>query len=65
MRTIMSASAAAPEVSRLRARLEQMQGRRLDAPVLPTLPALAELARGGLRPGAAYAVGPSASRCWR
>ena len=32
----MSASAAAPEVSRLRARLEQMQGRRLDAPVLPT-----------------------------
>jgi hypothetical protein len=58
----MSASAAAPEVSRLRARLEQMQGRRLDAPVLPTLPALAELLPGGgLRPGAAYAVGPSAS----
>ncbi|GAA3759984.1 hypothetical protein GCM10022240_10680 [Microbacterium kribbense] len=56
----MGASAA--EVSRLRTRLEQLQGRRLDAPVLPVLAALAELLPGGgLRPGAAYTVSPSAS----
>jgi hypothetical protein len=58
----MGAQAATAEVSRLRARLEQMQGRRLDAPVLPTLPALAALLPGGgLRPGAAYSIAPSAS----
>jgi len=61
VRTIMARDATA-EVSRLRARLEQMQGRRLDAPVLPALPALAALLPGGgLRPGAAYSVAPSTS----
>lgn len=46
----------------LRAKLERMQGRRLDAPVLPVPAALAELLPGGgLRPGAAYALGRSMS----
>lgn len=39
-----------------------MQGRRLDAPVLPVLPALAALLPGGgLRPGSSYSIAPSAS----
>lgn len=46
----------------LRARVEQLQGRSLDAPVLPTHPALAGLLPGrGLRPGASYTVGRSMS----
>lgn len=46
----------------LRARVEQVQGRSLDAPVLPTHPALASLLPGrGLRPGASYALGRSMS----
>ncbi len=50
------------EVSRLRARLEQAQGRRLDAPALPVVPALAALLPGGgLRPGAAYTLDSSMS----
>lgn len=50
------------EVLRLRAQLERVQGRRIDAPVLPTHPALAELLPGGgLRPGSAYSIAPSAS----
>lgn len=50
------------DVLRLRAQLEQVQGRRLDAPVLPVLPALASLLPGGgLRPGSAYSIAPSAS----
>jgi len=54
--------AAAQEVQRLRAQLEQLQGRRMDAPVLPTHPALAELLPGrGLRPGSSYALGTSMS----
>ena len=41
-------------VARLRAQLERVQGRRLDAPVLPVHPALAPLLPGGgLRPGSA------------
>lgn len=49
-------------VTRLRAQLERVQGLRLDAPVLPTHPALAELLPGGgLRPGAAYSLPSSAS----
>ena len=49
-------------VSSLRAQLAQMQGRRVDAPVLPVPPALAALLPGGgLRPGAAYALGRSSS----
>ena len=50
------------EVQRLRAQLERVQGRRMDAPVLPTHPALAGLLPGrGLRPGAAYSLGWSMS----
>ncbi len=50
------------EVLRLRAQLERVQGRRLDAPVLPVHPALASLLPGGgLRPGAAYSLSPSNS----
>jgi hypothetical protein len=49
-------------VSRLRAQMEKKQGLRLDAPVLPTHPALAELLPGGgLRLGAAYSLPPSGS----
>lgn len=49
-------------VSSLRAQLAQMQGRRVDTPVLPVPPALAALLPGGgLRPGAAYALGRSSS----
>ncbi|QAY61638.1 hypothetical protein ET475_01035 [Microbacterium protaetiae] len=60
----MSAGAATAqtEISRLRAQLERVQGRRLGAAVLPTLPSLAGLLPGGgLRAGAAYALAPSAS----
>jgi hypothetical protein len=50
------------EVLRLKAQLERVQGRRLDAPMLPTHPAFASLLPGGgLRPGAAYSLGSSAS----
>jgi len=50
------------EVMRLRAQLERVQGRRLEAPVLPTHPAFASLLPGrGLRSGAAYSLGRSAS----
>ena len=49
--------AAADEVSRLRAQLDRMQGRRLDAPVLPVSSALSELLPdGGVRPGSAYSL---------
>lgn len=58
----MRRAAAAEDVQRLRAQMERMQGRKLDAPVLPTHPALAGLLPGrGLRPGAAYALGSSLS----
>lgn len=50
------------ELARLRAGVERLQGRKLDAPVLPVHPALAALLPGGgLRPGAAYSLAPSAS----
>jgi hypothetical protein len=50
------------EVARLRAQLERVQGRRLDAPVLPVPPALAPLLPGGgLRPGSAYSLPRSTS----
>ncbi|GAB3602554.1 hypothetical protein GCM10027411_07720 [Microbacterium aureliae] len=49
------------EVRRLRAQLERVQGRRLNEPVLPVVPALASLLPGGgLRPGAAYSLSGSA-----
>lgn len=49
-------------VARLRAQLEQVQGRRLDAPVLPVHATLASLLPGGgLRPGAAYSLSRSTS----
>ncbi len=58
----MRNTAAVEDVQRLRAQMERMQGRRLDAPALPTHPALAALLPGrGLRPGSAYALGPSHS----
>ncbi|WP_137843981.1 hypothetical protein [Microbacterium sp. 2FI] len=50
------------DVQRLRAQLERVQGRKLDAPVLPVHPALASLLPGGgLRPGAAYSLPRSTS----
>ncbi|MGA1828029.1 MAG: hypothetical protein WAZ28_07235, partial [Microbacterium sp.] len=50
------------EVHQLRAQVDRMQGRKLDAPVLPVLPALASLLPGGgLRTGSAYSISPSAS----
>jgi len=52
----------ANDIARLRAQLEHVQGRRLDAPVLPVLPALASLLPGGgLRPGSAYSLPRSTS----
>ncbi|WP_374940930.1 hypothetical protein [Microbacterium sp. zg.Y1084] len=60
MRSIVRNRAAAEDVQRLRAQLERVQGRRMDAPVLPADPALAGLLPGrGLRPGSAYALGSS------
>ncbi|MFG6403551.1 hypothetical protein [Microbacterium sp. P04] len=63
MRAIMATGAeAVSDIHELRAQLERMQGRRLDAPVLPTHPAFTSLLPGGgLRPGAAYALAPSSS----
>jgi len=53
---------AVPGVHALRARLERLQGRRMEAPVLPTHPAFsALLPGGGLRSGSAYAIARSAS----
>jgi hypothetical protein len=50
------------EIGRLRAQVERVQGRKLDAPVLPVHPALAALLPGGgLRPGAAYSLSGSTS----
>jgi len=47
-------------VQRLRAQLERVQGRRMDAPVLPADPAVVGLLPGrGLRPGSAYSLGRS------
>lgn len=58
----MRNTAAVEDVQRLRAQMERIQGRSLDAPVLPTHPALAGLLPGrGLRPGTAYALGTSLS----
>ncbi|WP_431799135.1 hypothetical protein [Microbacterium kunmingense] len=48
------------EVHRLRAQLERVQGRRMDAPVLPVLEPFAEvLPGGGLRAGSAYSLARS------
>lgn len=53
---------AVGEVHRLRAQLERVQGRRMEAAVRPVHPALAELLpSGGLRAGSAYTVAPSTS----
>jgi hypothetical protein len=53
---------AVADVSALRDRLEQMQGRRMSAPVLPTHPAFSHLLPGGgLKPGSAYALASSSS----
>jgi hypothetical protein len=63
MRAIMARNAeAVSDIGELRAQLERMQGRRLDAAVLPTHPAFTSLLPGGgLRPGSAYSLTPSAS----
>lgn len=62
MRNTAVVGSLAGEVQRLRAQLERVQGRRLDPTVLPVSPALAGLLPGrGLRPGAAYALSPSAT----
>jgi hypothetical protein len=56
------ASPVSGDVHQLRAHLDRMQGRRLEAPVLPVLPAIASLLPGGgLRAGSAYSIAPSAS----
>lgn len=57
-----SAAGVSADVERLRAQLERVQGRKMDAPVLPTHPALASLLPGrGLRTGSAYTIGASTS----
>ncbi len=57
-----STVANAEAVQSLRAQMARMQGRRLDAPVLPVPPALATLLPGGgLRAGASYSLGRSGS----
>lgn len=49
-------------VRQLRAQMERVQGRSLDAPVLPTHEAFSSLLPGGgLRPGAAYSITRSAA----
>jgi hypothetical protein len=59
---VEGSSGAAGAVAQLRRQLERVQGRRLDAPVLPVHPALASLLPGGgLRPGAAYSLPRSTS----
>jgi hypothetical protein len=59
---VQSEVSPAGDVHRLRAQLERVQGRKLDAPVLPALPALASLLPGGgLRAGAAYSIAASSS----
>lgn len=53
---------AVPDIHALRDRLERMQGRRMDAPILPTHPAFSSLLPGGgLRSGSAYAIARSMS----
>lgn len=53
---------ATSRIAHLRSRVEQVQGRRLGASVLPVHPALADLLPGGgLRAGSAYTIGPSTS----
>ncbi|GAA1939541.1 hypothetical protein GCM10009775_34470 [Microbacterium aoyamense] len=60
--TATRAPVQADDVQRLRAQLDRMQGRRLDAPVLPVIPPLADLLPGGgLKPGAAYSLPRSTS----
>lgn len=55
-------TARAATLTALRERVEQAQGRRLDAPVLPVVPALAPvLPGGGLRLGSAYALASSSA----
>ncbi|MDE0547101.1 hypothetical protein [Microbacterium sp. C7(2022)] len=53
----MPQQAERAEIAQLRAQLERVQGRKIDAPVLPVHPALSDLLPGGgLRPGAVYSV---------
>ena len=60
--TAAEAADSADAVALLRGQLERVQGRRLDAPVLPVHPALATLLPGGgLRPGSAYSLPRSTS----
>ncbi|MGZ0713098.1 hypothetical protein ACWPKO_32655 (plasmid) [Coraliomargarita sp. W4R53] len=50
------------DLASLRAQLERVQGRKLDAPVLPVHPALAELLPGGgLMPGGVYSLSGATS----
>ncbi|WP_223169127.1 MULTISPECIES: hypothetical protein [Microbacterium] len=62
MTAVRDRAGVAGDLASLRAQLERVQGRRLDAPVLPVHPALAALLPGGgLRPGAAYSLSRSTS----
>ena len=59
---VAGAEDVAGAVTRLRAQLERVQGRSLNAPVLPTHPAFSSLLPGGgLRPGAAYSIASSSA----
>lgn len=58
----MRTAVAAEELLRLRAQMERVQGRRMDAAIIPTHPVLADLLPDrGLRAGSAYALGASMS----
>lgn len=60
--TARADAAGASRIAHLRSRVEQVQGRRLGAAVVPVHPALAPLLPGGgLRAGSAYTIGPSTS----
>lgn len=62
MQTTATPSTPADAVQHLRAQVDRMQGRRLDAPVLPVPSALAGLLPGGgLRPGSVYSLSRSTS----
>ncbi|MEJ1155134.1 hypothetical protein [Microbacterium marmarense] len=62
MAAIMRERAEKADLASLRAQLERVQGRKLDAPVLPVHPVLSELLPGGgLMPGGVYSLSGATS----